>query len=110
MPRAIADIIDRVNTLSFNTSPTREMRMIRFVTDLLDRGELSRDRFLRLYIHAIGAEEELARIDARSKLNATPRFLAWLFELGRTKANAFLAAHFDDLGVRSSTDVDRMFL
>lgn len=84
--------------------------MIRFVAALIDRGELSRDRFLRLYIHTIGAEEELARLDASSKLNATPRFLAWLFELGRTKADAFLVAHFAHLGVRSSTDVDRMFL
>ncbi|MCS6922150.1 MAG: patatin-like phospholipase family protein, partial [Elioraea sp.] len=54
VPRAIADIIDRVNTLSFNASLMREMRMIRLVTDLIDRGELSRGRFLRLSIHTIG--------------------------------------------------------
>ncbi|MFQ3623623.1 MAG: patatin-like phospholipase family protein [Acetobacteraceae bacterium] len=110
VPTAIADIIDRVNTLSFNASLMREMRMIRFVTDLIDRGELPRERHLRLFIHTIAAEEELARLNASSKLNATPRFLGYLFALGRARAEAFLAAHFGDLGVRSSTDIDRVFL
>jgi len=110
VPRSVGDIIDRVNTLSFNSSLMREMRMIHFVTGLIDRGELSDDRHIRLFIHMIEAEEELARLNAGSKLNATSAFLAYLFELGRSRALAFLERHFDDLGVRSSTDVAARFL
>jgi len=109
VPRTVRAIIDRVNTLSFNSSLMREMRMIKFVTELIDRGELDGGRFLRLNIHTIDAETELARFDASSKLNADIAFLRRLYELGKSKADAFLAAHFDDLGKRSSTDIEKKF-
>ena len=38
VPRDIRAIVDRMNTLAFNSSLMREMRMIRFVTDLIDQG------------------------------------------------------------------------
>ena len=110
VPREVGAIIDRVNTLSFNSSLMREMRMIHFVTGLIDRGELANGNHLRLFIHMIEAEAELARLNASSKLNATSAFLAYLFDLGRARAQAFLEAHFDDLGRRSSTDVAAKFL
>lgn len=110
VPRAVGDIIDRVNTLSFNSSLMREMRMIHFVTGLIDRGELSDGRHIRLFIHMIEAEEELARLNASSKVNASAAFLHYLFELGRDRARAFLDRHLDDLGVRSSTDIAARFL
>jgi NTE family protein len=86
------------------------MRMIHFVTGLIDRGELSDNRHIRLFIHMIEAEEELARLNASSKVNASAAFLHYLFELGRSRARAFLERHIDDLGVRSSTDVEAKFL
>jgi len=109
VPRDVRGIMDRVNTLAFNSSLMREMRMIRFVTELIDRGELSPSRFLRLYVHTIDAETELAAYTASSKLNAEPGFLHHLFDLGVAKAEAFLAAHIDDIGVRSSTDIGTKF-
>jgi NTE family protein len=110
VPRAVGDIVDRMNTLSFNSSLMREMRMIHFVTGLIDRGELPPGRHLRLFIHMIDAEAELARLNASSKLNATGTFLSYLFSLGQSRGRQFLAAHFDDLGQRSSTDVATTFL
>jgi NTE family protein len=109
VPKGMRDILDRVNTLAFNSSLMREMRMIRFVTDLIDRGELDGSRFLRLFIHTIDAEVELAALDASSKLNADPAFLAHLFALGEARAEAFLAEHWDAIGLRSSTDVEAKF-
>jgi NTE family protein len=88
----------------------REMRMIHLVTGLIDRGELPPGRHLRLFIHMIDAEAELARLNASSKLNATGTFLSYLFSLGQSRGRQFLAAHFDDLGQRSSTDVATTFL
>jgi NTE family protein len=109
VPRDVRSIIDRVNTLSFNSSLMREMRMIKFVTELIDRGELDGGRFLRLYIHTIDAETELASLNASSKLNADAAFLRTLFDLGQARADAFLAAHFGDLGKRSTTDIEAKF-
>ena len=109
VPRDMRAIMDRVNTLAFNSSLMREMRMIRFVSEALDRGELDAKRHQRLFIHSIDAERELAAFNASSKLNADPDFLRHLFTLGVAKAEAFLDAHFDAIGRRSSTDVGAKF-
>jgi NTE family protein len=109
VPRDMRDIMDRINTLAFNSSLMREMRMIKFVTDMIDRGDLDGDKYMRLFIHSIDAEAELSSLGASSKLNADRAFLDRLFKLGVAKAEDFLAAHFDDLGARSSTDVAAKF-
>jgi NTE family protein len=109
VPQDVRGIIDRINTLSFNSSLMREMRMIKFVTDLIDQGELPAGKYLRIYIHTIDAEAELAALNASSKLNANQAFLRHLHALGVAKTEAFLDAHFDAIGVRSSTDIVTKF-
>ncbi len=110
VPRDIRAIVDRMNTLAFNSSLMREMRMIRFVTDLIDQGQLPKEKHLRCYIHTVDAEEELAALNASSKMNATLAFLRHLRALGVARAEAFLDAHFDAIGERSSTDIVAKFL
>jgi NTE family protein len=110
VPRDIRAIVDRMNTLAFNSSLMREMRMIRFVTDLIDQGQLPKEKHLRCFIHTVDAEEELAAFNASSKMNASTGFLHHLRALGVARADAFLDAHFDAIGVRSSTDVVSKFL
>jgi NTE family protein len=110
VPRDIRAIVDRMNTLAFNSSLMREMRMIRFVTDLIDQGQLPKDRHLRCFIHTVDAEAELAAFNASSKLNGSIAFLHHLRALGAARADAFLDEHFDAIGERSSTDVVAKFL
>lgn len=110
VPQDVRGILDRINTLSFNSSLMREMRMIKFVTDLIDRGELPAGHHLRINIHTIDAEEELGSYSASSKVNADKSFLNHLFALGTAKTEAFLEAHFEAIGQRSSTDITAKFL
>ncbi|MGO9391582.1 patatin-like phospholipase family protein [Rhodoblastus sp.] len=109
VPQDVRGIIDRINTISFNSSLMREMRMIKFVTDLIDNGDLSPGHYLRLNIHTIDAEAELAELNASSKLNGDKAFLQHLHALGIAKAKEFLDAHFDAIGHRSSTDIAAKF-
>jgi NTE family protein len=109
VPRDMRAIMDRVNTLAFNSSLMREMRLIKFMTELIDRGDLDGARFLRLFIHTIDAEAELAAFDPASKLNADRAFLDHLFSLGADRAERFLAEHWEAIGERSSTDVTAKF-
>ena len=110
VPRDIRAIVDRMNTLAFNSSLMREMRMIRFVTDLIDQGQLPKEKHLRCFIHTVDAEAELAALNASSKMNASRGFLHHLRELGVQRAEEFLAAHFDAIGEKSSTDIVGKFL
>jgi len=105
VPRDMRAIMDRINTLAFNSSLMREMRMIRFMTELIDRGDLDGAKHMRLRVHCIDAERELAALDPSSKLNADPAFLRHLFELGAAQAETFLAAHWEAVGRESTTDV-----
>jgi NTE family protein len=109
-PRTAREILDHAATLSFNSSLMREMRTIKFVSDLIDRGDLDPARYMRVFVHTIDAEQELAAFNVSSKFNADAGFLGHLFELGRAKADAFLRASFDDIGQRSTTDIAAKFL
>jgi NTE family protein len=50
--------------------------------------------------------DRLANFGASSKLNAEWEFVVMLKEEGRRSADRFLAAHADDLGKRSTADLD----
>jgi NTE family protein len=110
LPTTAREILDRINTLSFNSSLMREMRAIDFITRLIDEGALDPERYRRMLIHSIDAETEMARLGISSKFNADWAFLREVFALGRERADAWLAANFDALGQRSSTDIAGTFL
>jgi NTE family protein len=110
IPVTAQAIVDRMNELSFNSSLMREMRAIAFVQRLLEEHRLPRGRYKDVKIHTVEAEAEMRQLGYSSKLNADRDFLGWLFALGRERASAFLAAHFDKIGVESSTDIAEKFL
>jgi NTE family protein len=110
VPKTAQAIMDRINTLSFNSSLMREMRAINFVTKLIDSGFDDHGRLKRMLIHTIDAEEEVCQLGVSSKLNADWGFLTGLHEIGRQKAEEFLANNFDSIGKRSSTDIEEKFL
>ena len=109
-PRTAAEILNRLNEVSFNSSLMREMRAIAFVTSLIDRGKLSEDEAKRMLIHSIRADEEMVHHGVSSELNADWTFLLHLRDKGRTHAERWLAKHFDAIGLRSSADVPGDFL
>jgi NTE family protein len=110
LPTTAQTILDRINTLSFNSSLMREMRAIHFVTKLIDNGFDDEGRLKRIHMHTIDAEEYLGKLGVSSKINADWDFLLSLFELGRGKAEEFLNQHYDKIGVESSTDIEAKFL
>jgi NTE family protein len=50
--------------------------------------------------------DALAEFGASSKLNAEWAFVSLLKEEGRKSADAFIAAHGEDIGKRSTADLD----
>ena len=61
----------------------------------------------RMRTHRIWTDR-LAAFGASSKLNAEWEFVAMLKEEGRRSADEFLAAHGNDLGRRSTADLDAL--
>lgn len=110
VPHTAQAILDRINTLSFNSSLMREMRAINFVNHLIDSGFNEGGRLKKILVHCIDAEDEMGNLGVSSKINVCWEFLTWLFELGRKRADDFLREHFDRIGKESSTAIERRFL
>lgn len=110
VPKTPQAILDRANTLSFNSSLVREMRAINFVTRLVESGFDDGGRLQYMLIHTIDAEEQLAALGAASKYNVNWHFLQKLYALGRRQATAFLRQHFETIGKASTTDIVAKFL
>ncbi|HEY9039104.1 MAG TPA: patatin-like phospholipase family protein [Roseovarius sp.] len=109
LPRSVPEIENRINEISFNSSLLRELRAINFVQRLLDTGSVQEGAMKRLHVHMIADDRLMAELSVMTKMVPNPYLLNRLKEAGRIAADRFLAAHRDDLGVRSSVDLVEMF-
>src|SRR5215831_13772028 len=105
MPRSAADILNRLNEISFNSPLMKELRMIALLRQVADPGTGEGARWAQMRTHRI-MTDALAKFGASSKLNAEWGFVTMLREEGRHAASEFLKAHADDLGRRSTADID----
>ena len=104
-PRSAGDILDRLNEISFNSPLMKELRMIALLRQAADPGTGEGYRWARMRTHRI-LTDKLAEFGASSKLNAERRFLRVLKEEGRKSAEDFLRSHGEDIGKRSTADLD----
>jgi NTE family protein len=103
-------ILNRINEISFNSSLMREMRAIAFVTRLIEEGHVGGTKLKRMLIHSIEGEDVMRGLTVASKLNADWEFLMRLHGLGRARAETWLAANRERLGVESTVDVRAKYL
>ena len=108
-PRTAIDILNRMNEITFNSTLLRELRAIDFVSRLLDQAKLDQNEYRRVNIHLIEDGENMRPLSASSKVNAEWQFLLHLHGIGHAAADAWLERHFDDLGKRSSINLQDMF-
>ena len=86
------------------------MRAIDFVQKLIRQGQISPAEYKDLRLHMVADDEGLAPLHASSKLNTSRPFLEALHAQGRSAAERFLVDHRQDLGQRSSLDLQQTFL
>ena len=104
-PRSAAEILDRLNEISFNSPLAKELRMIALLRQAADPGAGEGARWAQMLSHRIKSEM-LAEFGASSKLNAEWEFLSILRKEGRRAASEFLDTHGADIGHRSTADLD----
>ena len=108
-PTTAREILNRVNEVSFNSTLAREMSGIATISKLIDEGKLHDTPFHRVNFHMIVAEEEMSRLGAASKSNADWKFLTYLYELGVSTTDKWLAENFDRIGVESTLDMVKAY-
>jgi NTE family protein len=106
-PRTARDILNRLNEVSFNSVLLKELRMIALLRQVANPGECEGALWAGMRIHRV-ASEAMVELGYSSKLNAEWDFLCMLREEGRRAAESFLVEHGEDLGRRSSLDLDKL--
>jgi len=87
-PDTPAEIINRLNEISFNASLIGEIRAIAFVQKLVEQDHLKSEesaRLKKMNMHMIEAEKEMNAFGATSKTNGSMDFLLHLKKLGRAR-------------------------
>ena len=104
-PQSQKEILNRINEITFNSSLAAELRVIEFISDLLDKGELTSatGEYRPVHMHRIVLGEGNP-VALGSRLNNDYEFFEMLHRAGRRAARRFLDAHYDDIGVRGTID------
>lgn len=109
IPTSTREIMARVNEITFNSSLLAELRAIEFVNRLIDQGRLPHgtgvNEYRRIKVHRIVLEGLGERFSSASKVRNDWESFELLRKLGQRAARRFLDAHYDDIGVKSSIDL-----
>jgi NTE family protein len=111
IPASKREIMGRVNEITFNASLMSELRAVEFVTRLVDEGRLPRGtapgEYRRINMHRIVLEDVGDAIDNTSQSKNDYEFFTMLHKLGQRAARRFLDAHFDDIGLRGTINLQK---
>jgi len=103
VPTTSPAIMNRMQEISFNTSLIREMRMIDYLNRLVDEDKGGGTK--RRLVHLMEAEDLIRDLSWSSRLNGDWDFLISLYNIGRERADKWLKANFDRLGVEATVDL-----
>ena len=112
-PTSAAEILNRLNEVSFNAVLLKELRMIALLRQVASSGNLTNTSnsegalWARMRVHMV-KNNVMDQLGYSSKMNAEWEFLSMLKEAGRKAAEEFLAEHGGDIGKTSTLDIDRL--
>lgn len=104
-PRSAREIQDRLNEIAFNSVLIKELRAAAMIRKVADPGTGEGRALAEMRLHRI-ASDIMLDLGYSSKLLAEWGFFTMLRDEGHKAAEAFLAAHADDLGQRQTLDID----
>ncbi|HWA11594.1 MAG TPA: patatin-like phospholipase family protein [Burkholderiales bacterium] len=113
LPVSVEAIRNRLTEFQFNAPFQREMRNFALAREELQKEHLPLGRLARrlkgLDFHLIEADDLISRMQVEKSLNVDRAFLLKLRDEGRTRADAWLAAHGGQIGRASTLDLSAMF-
>ncbi len=104
-PETAREIQNRLNEISFNATLMKELRAGALMRRASVPGTREGEMWANVRLHRI-ASDFMVTLGYSSKLLAEWAFFTMLRDEGRRAADAFLAAHGGDLGVRGTLDLD----
>jgi NTE family protein len=108
-PRTAHEIVNRMNEITFNSSLLAELRAINFVSRLVRDNHLDQNKYKDMRMHMIEAPDAKLDLNASSKVNTDWRFLTFLRDTGRDKAEEWLKKNKNKIGKEATVDIDKVF-
>jgi NTE family protein len=97
LPRTSAEIMNRLNEITFNASLISEINTLLLLKDLVTSQHVGLERYASMCLHHISAEQQLSPLDVSSKLNVEWDFLEYLHGIGHSTAGNWLDRNFNSL-------------
>ncbi len=112
-PISADDIWHRLTEMGFSSTFYTELQGLMLAQREARHGWFSFGRLERrlrqLNMHMVESQELMSQLGRHSKLNAHPSFINGLHDEGRARAEEWLERNFQQLGVRSSFRLARLF-
>lgn len=110
LPLTAPEIFNRINEITFNASLIKEVRAIAMMKESVGTEGLEGGRFKDVLFHRIDADDALRELGVSSKFNTEWAFLKHLHGIGYRAASDWLDGCYDDLGKRSTLDIESVYL
>ena len=104
-PDSAAEIMQRMNEITFNAPLIGEFRAIDFVSRLIDRGRLKGTHYKKIRMHLIEGGKALAAYTADTKMQADYDLFKKLFDLGRRAGEKFIADNYAAIGEHGTLEL-----
>lgn len=109
LPKTPQEIQNRINEISFNSALLKELRAIEFVQRLIANGKIQEGTMKNVLVHMVADDDLMTGLSVSTKLVPIAGLIGQLKEAGRHAADAFLAAHKDNLNNVQTVDLKKMF-
>ena len=104
-PDTAAEIMQRMNEITFNAPLIGEFRAIDFVARLIDEGRLKGTHYRKIRMHLIEGGKALAAYNADTKMQADYDLFKKLFEIGRRAGEKFIGDNYDAIGEHGTLEL-----
>lgn len=110
IPRSAQDILNRINEITFNASLMKDIRFVAQIKKQIKKGKLEHEGHEGALFHRINADEELKPLGVSSKSNTEWAFMEHLHDVGYRTTSEWLDNNYQNLGERSTLDIDSVYL
>jgi NTE family protein len=105
VPTTPLEISERMETIGFNSSLSREIRHIAQIERLIEEDELDTKVAYGKHLHLVHAEKEMSHYSAFTKYDTSWPFLIKLRDLGRETAKIWLDENFEAIGQKHTLNL-----
>ncbi|WP_084652173.1 patatin-like phospholipase family protein [Ottowia thiooxydans] len=105
-PTTAAEIIDRVNDITFNASLIAQMRTIALINDMVEKG-VADEGLKQIRLHRIDGGKAMLELPPATKVSPQRATVEKLFTLGSESAQRWLKRNLSAVGQKSSINVRR---